>query len=102
MGLGLRRRAVCFTIQPTRSGDVVEEHLGLEADDADGSSLTLLSDFFPGVNRLAKKGVHLAGCWVHTRRSILRVAQALPALATWGEAWRQRIARCIVCKGPGL
>ncbi|MHB8332852.1 MAG: IS66 family transposase [Candidatus Dormibacteria bacterium] len=83
---------VFFAIRPTRSGDVVEEHLGLEAKDADGSGLTLLSDFFPGYNRLAKKGVQLAGCWVHARRPILRVAQALPTLATWGEAWRQRIA----------
>lgn len=85
-------RTVFFTIRPTRSGDVVEEHLGLEAKEADGSGLTLLSDFFPGYNRLQKKGVQLAGCWVHARRPILRVAQSLPALATWGEAWRRRIA----------
>jgi len=85
-------QTVFFTVRPTRSGDVAEEHLGLEAKDADGSGLTLLSDFFAGYNRLQKKGVTLAGCWVHARRPILRVAQALPALATWGEAWRQRIA----------
>ena len=86
------RMTVVFTIKPTRSGDVVEEHLALTEDDADGSGLTLMADFYPGYNRLKKKGAKLAGCWVHAKRPIRRVAQALPALKEWGQAWQQRIA----------
>lgn len=84
---------VVFTIKPTRSGDVVAEHLALTSDGADGSGLTLMSDFYAGYHRLQKKGVKLAGCWVHARRPILRVAQALPEAAPWGKAWQQRIAK---------
>lgn len=87
------RVTVVFTIKPTRSGDVVAEHLALAADCADGSGLTLMSDFYAGYHRLQRKGVKLAGCWVHARRPILRVAQALPDTAQWGEAWQQRIAK---------
>ncbi len=56
-----------FTVQPTRSGSLAEQHLGLEAEDADGFDLTLSSDAFAGYDRLEKKRVKFAGCWVHAR-----------------------------------
>ena len=54
-------------MQPTRSGSLAEQHLGLEAEDADGFDLTLSSDAFAGYDRLEKKRVKFAGCWVHAR-----------------------------------
>lgn len=79
---------VVFMIKPTRSGIVVRRHLGA----AGGKFRILISDFFAAYNGMRTLGFTLAGCWVHARRPILRVAQALPAAAPWGEAWQQRIA----------
>ena len=83
---------VVFMIKPTRSGDVVAEHLAPVGGANEGEGRTLISDFYAAYNRMRKAGFTLAGCWVHARRPILRVAQALPAAAEWGEAWQQRIA----------
>ncbi|EQD80325.1 IS66 family element, transposase, partial [mine drainage metagenome] len=83
---------VVFIAADTRSGKVAQDHLAPNGDADEGAGRTVSSDFFPGYNGLEKLGFTLAGCWVHARRPILRVAQAVSTLGDWGAAWQGRIA----------
>ena len=86
------QRTAVFIAAATRSGAVVLGHLAPEGKLDEGEGRTVQSDFFAAYNSLAKLGFTLAGCWVHARRPILRVAQAVSALGDWGETWQGRIA----------
>jgi transposase len=86
------KSTVVFKAASTRSGKVVRGHLAPKGDVNEGAGRTVSSDFFGGYNALEKLGFTLAGCWVHARRPILRVAQAVSALGDWGAIWQGRIA----------
>ena len=83
---------VVFIAAATRGGKVVRGHLAPRGDRDEGAGRTVTSDFFGAYNALEEMGFTLAGCWVHARRPILRVAQAVSALGDWGAAWQGRIA----------
>ena len=83
---------VVFIAAATRGGKVVREHLAPDGGTDEGFGRTVTSDFFGAYNALEGLGFTLAGCWVHARRPILRVAQAVSALGDWGAAWQGRIA----------
>lgn len=81
---------VIYVLDPSRSGQVAVRHL--RPDGSDAVPGWLLTDFFPGYNRL-NEVLQRAGCWVHARRPILRAMEGYSELADWGAAWRQRIGR---------
>ena len=80
---------VVYIVDPTRSGKVAARHLQPEGGDI--ASGWVMTDFFPGYNRLNDVLVR-AGCWVHARRPILKAVAGYPELADWAAAWRERIA----------
>lgn len=80
--------AVIYILDETRSGDVPSEFF-------EGCSGTLMTDRFSvykGLNEEIKK----AWCWVHVRRDFLKIAQGIPALKGWANAWLKRIAELFV------
>lgn len=65
----------------------------------------LISDFYGAYQQVERAGWIWAGCWVHARRPILRVAKALPDLAEWGATWKRRIGELyrdhrVWCQAP--
>ena len=85
-----------FTIDPTRSTKVLEDHFGVDRDDAvlaDGRRLLISSDFYAAYQCLARiDGVHPLWCWVHVRRRFIRAGDAHRELRVWSDAWVARIA----------
>jgi transposase len=80
--------AVIYILDETRSGDVPAEYF-------EGCSGTLMTDRFSaykGLNEEIKK----AWCWVHVRRDFLKIAQGIPTLKGWANAWLKRIAELFV------
>jgi transposase len=80
--------AVIYILDETRSGDVPTEYF-------EGCSGTLMTDRFSaykGLNEEIKK----AWCWVHVRRDFLKIAQGIPTLKGWANAWLKRIAELFV------
>ena len=105
----LGQQTTVFQVATTRGGRIVRQHLLMppemdtltaEPDDptADapagitGPPRILISDFYRAYQPGERAGWVWAGCWVHARRPILRVAKALPDLAEWGAGWKRRIA----------
>jgi len=87
---------VVFTIDATRSTTVLEDHFGVDRDDAalaDGRRLLISSDFYAAYQCLARiDGVHPLWCWVHVRRRFIRAGDAHRELRIWADAWIARIA----------
>jgi transposase len=93
---------VCFVMDSTRSGAVLERHAGIErktgqlSQDADGGPrrLVISSDFYAVYSAAGKKADGLVNlyCWAHVRRHFVRAGDANPAqLKHWTEAWLDRI-----------
>jgi hypothetical protein len=89
-----------FHIDPTRSGDALRRHLGIEAEACSleaGRRLLVSSDFFTVYQSLAEiEGVDPLWCWAHIRRYFIRAADAHKELKGWTKAWLERIGALYV------
>jgi hypothetical protein len=94
--------AVCFVMDPSRSGAVLARHAGIDEEtgqlsgDEDGGPrrLVVSSDFYAVYQSAGKKADGLVNlyCWAHIRRYFVRAGDANPAqLRCWTEAWLERI-----------
>lgn len=80
--------AVAYILDETRSGAVPSEFF-------EGCSGTLMTDRFSAYKGLNEE-IRKAWCWVHVRRDFLKIAQGVPALKAWANAWLKRIADLFV------
>jgi len=80
--------AVAYILDETRSGDVPIEFF-------EGCSGTLMTDRFSAYKGL-QEAIRKAWCWVHVRRDFLKIAQGVPTLKAWANAWLKRIATLFV------
>ena len=80
-------QAVLYILDPGRSAEVVERHLG-EIEKG-----ILCVDRYAAYKKFAKDrdGVLLAFCWTHQRRDFLKVANGHPELEQWALEWVHRI-----------
>lgn len=81
------QQAVVHILDPTRSAQVVEEHLDEVMEGI------LLVDRYSADKCFAKKhdGVVLAFCWVHARRDFIEAGGAYEPIAEWAKEWQARI-----------
>ena len=80
-------QAVVYILDPRRSAEVVEDHLG-EIEQG-----ILCVDRYAAYKKFAKDraGVTLAFCWTHQRRDFLKVVNSWPQLESWGQDWVEQI-----------
>ncbi|MGH3305461.1 MAG: IS66 family transposase [Streptosporangiaceae bacterium] len=87
---------VVYTIAPSRSLKVVEDHYGAEAGKLpEGRGpLVLSSDFYSVYQSFSQTGgVEPLWCWAHIRRRFIRAGDAhRKNLGSWADAWVARIA----------
>ena len=81
------RESVVYVIDPTRSAQVIEAHLGSLIEG------TLLVDRYSAYKSYARKhqGVVLAFCWSHARRDFREAGLKYRSIGEWAEAWVTRI-----------
>jgi len=86
---------VVYTIAPSRSLKVVENHYGAQAGKLpEGRGpLVLSSDFYSVYQSFAEaKGVTPLWCWAHIRRRFIRAGDAhRKNMGPWADAWITRI-----------
>jgi len=93
---------VCFVMDPSRSGQVLARHAGIEKEtgqltaDSDGAPrrLVISSDFYAVYQSAGKKADGLVSlwCWAHVRRHFVRAGDASPVqLKYWTEGWLELI-----------
>ena len=89
-----------FHIDPTRSAEVAESHLGIDISSGklEGERRLLVSsDFYTVYQSLASvDGVDPLWCWAHIRRYFIRAADAHKELKPWAKAWLERIGALYV------
>jgi transposase len=89
---------VCFVMDPSRSGQVLARHAGIDAEtgqlvpDGDGGPrrLVISSDFYAVYQSAGKRADGLVSlwCWAHVRRHFVRAGDASPVqLKYWTESW---------------
>ena len=92
---------VCFVMDPTRSGEVLARHAGLDKDtgqlvpheDGGPRRLVLSSDFYRVYESAGNKADGLVNlyCLAHVRRHFVRAGDANPEqLAYWTQKWLDR------------
>ncbi len=80
-------RVTVFTVEGTRSSKVLEQVLGLEADNI------LMSDGASAYQRYISRSQMLhSRCWAHFRRHFEDAAIKFPILQAWCARWLERIA----------
>jgi len=86
---------VVYTIAPSRSLKVIEDHYGLSAGQLpEGRGpLVLSSDFYSVYQSFSEaEGVTALWCWAHIRRRFIRAGDAhRKNLGSWADAWTARI-----------
>jgi transposase len=93
---------VCFVMDPTRSGQVLARHAGIDektgqftaGEDGGPRSLVISSDFYAVYQSAGKKADGLVNlyCWAHVRRHFVRAGDANPAQLRYRtDAWLERI-----------
>jgi transposase len=93
---------VCFVMDPSRSGQVLARHAGIEKETgqltADGNGgprrLVISSDFYAVYQSAGKRADGLVSlwCWAHVRRHFVRAGDASPVqLKYWTESWLELI-----------
>jgi transposase len=93
---------VCFVMDPSRSGQVLARHAGIEKEtgqltaDSDGGPrrLVISSDFYAVYQSAGKKADGLVSlwCWAHVRRHFVRAGDASPVqLKYWTQGWLELI-----------
>lgn len=87
---------VVFTMDPTRSASVLDEHFGIDRAEEtlpEGRRLVLSTDFYVAYQSLARvEGVDPLWCWAHMRRYFIRAGDAHVQLRYWRDQWIARIA----------
>jgi len=93
---------VCFVMDPSRSGQVLARHAGIEKEtgqllpgsDGGPRRLVISSDFYAVYQSAGKKADGLVSlwCWAHVRRHFVRAGDASPVqLKYWTEGWLELI-----------
>jgi transposase len=79
--------SVVHVIDPTRSAQVIEDHLGCVVDGI------LLVDRYSAYKSYAKKheGIILAFCWAHARRDFREAGLKYAQVREWAGEWEERI-----------
>jgi transposase len=79
--------SIVYIIDPTRSAQVIEEHLGTVIQGI------LLVDRYSAYKSFARKrdGILLAFCWSHARRDFLDAGKKYPTLKQWSLCWEEKI-----------
>ena len=79
--------SIVHVIDPTRSAQVIEEHLG------EVVSGILLVDRYSAYKSFAKKhqGILLAFCWAHARRDFREAGLKYEQVRQWAQGWEERI-----------
>ena len=79
--------SVVHVIDPTRSAQVIEEHLGRVVGGI------LLVDRYSAYKSFAKKheGIMLAFCWAHVRRDFREAGLKYEQVREWAKEWEERI-----------
>jgi len=83
----LSDESIVHVIDPTRSAQVIEEHLG------EVVSGILLVDRYSAYKSFAKKhrGIELAFCWAHARRDFREAGLSYDQVRRWAQSWEERI-----------
>lgn len=83
----ISRESIVYIMDPTRSAQVIEEHLGMVREGI------LLVDRYSAYKSFIKKhkGVKLAFCWSHVRRDFIEAMKKYPELAIWATGWEKEI-----------
>ncbi len=81
------QQSVVYVMDPTRSTDVIESHLGTMVEGI------LLVDRYSAYKAYVKRndGVILAFCWAHARRDFRDAGLKYKRINQWAEAWVERI-----------
>jgi transposase len=101
---------VCFVMDPSRAGQVLARHAGIEEatgqlrDGPDGGprQLVISSDFYAVYTSAGKKASGLVNlfCWAHIRRYFVRAGDANPdQLTYWRQDWLDRIKNLYAAHG---
>jgi len=92
--------SVVYTIAPSRSLKVIEEHYGVQAGKLPEcrGPLILSSDFYSVYQSFSQlDGVTPLWCWAHIRRRFIRAGDAhRKNLGPWADAWAARIGTLYV------
>ena len=83
-------QAVVFLLDPTRSHDVPQNHLGEEAF---GILNVDRYSAYKAMTQVKEERILLAFCWAHVRRDFLAVARDWPSERDWGLHWVEDIGR---------
>lgn len=83
----ISNESVVHVIDPTRSAQVIEDHLGTIANGI------LLVDRYSAYKSYAKKheGITLAFCWAHARRDFRDAGLKYEKVSEWANEWEERI-----------
>jgi hypothetical protein len=83
----ISNESVVHVIDPTRSAQVIEDHLGTI------SNGILLVDRYSAYKSYAKKheGITLAFCWAHARRDFRDAGLKYEKVKKWADEWEERI-----------
>ncbi|MDP6736688.1 MAG: IS66 family transposase [Nitrospinaceae bacterium] len=83
----ISNESVVHVIDPTRSAQVIEDHLGCVVD------RILLVDRYSAYKSYAKKheGIILAFCWAHARRDFREAGLKYAQVREWAGEWEERI-----------
>jgi transposase len=81
-------RTVIYKIDPSRSHQVPQDHLG---QDAQGVLLVDRYSAYKAMDAVKSGSLLLAFCWVHVRRDFLEVGKGYPELTDWAVEWLKRI-----------
>lgn len=81
--------SVVYVIDPTRSAEVIESHLGMVVEGI------LLVDRYSAYKAYARRNdsITLAFCWSHARRDFRDAGLKYESMREWADAWVDRIGR---------
>jgi len=81
-------QTVIYKIDPTRSHQVPQGHLG---EDAQGVLLVDRYSAYKAMKAVKSGSLLLAFCWAHVRRDFLEVGKGYPEWTDWAVDWLKRI-----------
>jgi transposase len=82
------KESIVFVLDPTRSHDVPEEHLG---KDAEGVMNVDRYSAYKAMAQVKAGQLILAFCWAHVRRDFLTVFTSWSELTEWAWSWVEEI-----------
>ena len=83
------KESIVFVLDPTRSHDVPEGHLGPQAE---GIASVDRYSAYKAMAQVKAGKIILAFCWAHVRRDFLAVLTSWSALTAWAWSWVEEIA----------